>query len=98
MADIVAANLAAADADVAPGTVVNIAGGGEILLNQLIGMVGELAGTEVVIENHPAQAGDAKRNGGATDRAREQLGWEPQVSLREGVAAQLAWHRSRVLV
>jgi UDP-glucuronate 4-epimerase len=96
--DIVAANLAAGAADVEPGTVVNIAGGGEILLNQLIAMVGELAGTEVVIENHPAQAGDAKRNGGATDRARALLGWEPRVSLREGVAAQLAWHRSRVLV
>ncbi len=98
VADIVAANLAAADADVAPGTVVNIAGGGEILLNQLIAMVGELAATEVAIENHPAQAGDAKRNGGATDRARALLGWEPQVGLRDGVAAQLAWHRSRVLV
>ena len=98
VADIVAANLAAADADVAPGTVVNIAGGGEILLNQLIAMVGELAGTEVAIENHPAQAGDAKRNGGATERARELLGWEPRVSLRDGVAAQLEWHRSRVLV
>lgn len=98
VADIVAANLAAADADVAPGTVVNIAGGGEILLNQLIAMVGELAGTEVAIENHPAQAGDAKRNGGATERARALLGWEPQVSLRDGVAAQLEWHRSRVLV
>ena len=44
VADIVAANLAAADADVAPGTVVNIAGGGEITLNGLIAMVGELAG------------------------------------------------------
>lgn len=98
VADIVAANVAAATADLAPGTVVNIAGGGEILLNQLIDMVGELAGTEVVIENHPAQAGDAKRNGGATDRARELLGWEPQVSLSDGIAAQLAWHRSRVLV
>lgn len=96
--DIVGANLAAAVADVPPGTVVNVAGGGEILLNQLIDLVGELAGTEVVVENHPAQAGDAKRNGGATDRARELLGWEPRVSLRDGIAAQLAWHRSRVLV
>jgi nucleoside-diphosphate-sugar epimerase len=96
--DIVAANLAAATADVAPGTVVNIAGGGEILLNELIDMVGGLAGTEVVIEDHPAQAGDAKRNGGATDRARDLLGWEPQVGLSDGIAAQLTWHRSRVLV
>ncbi len=95
VADIVAANLAAATADVAPGTVVNIAGGGEITLNGLIAMVGELAGTEVVIEDHPAQAGDAKRNGAATDLAQELLGWSPQVSLRDGIAAQLAWHDAR---
>ena len=43
----------------------------------------------------PKKAGDSFRNGGAIDRARELLGWEPQVSLRDGVAAQIAWHRSR---
>jgi nucleoside-diphosphate-sugar epimerase len=35
------------------------------------------------------------RNGGAIGRARDVLGWVPEVSLREGLAAQLAWHRSR---
>src|SRR6476660_4859971 len=62
VADIVAANLCAADAPVDPGTVVNIAGGGEITLNGLLDTVGELAGTAVQIEDHPAQAGDARRN------------------------------------
>jgi UDP-glucuronate 4-epimerase len=98
VADIVAANLCAADADVAPGTVVNIAGGGEIELNGLIDAVGDLAGTPVLIEDHPAQAGDARRNGGATTRARELLGWAPQVGLREGIAAQLSWHADRRLL
>src|SRR3954453_9122096 len=95
VADIVAANLCAADANVAPGTAVNIAGGGEIELNDLIATVAELAGTELEIENHPAQAGDARRNGGTTDRASAQLGWAPEVGLREGIAAQLAWHADR---
>lgn len=100
VADVVAANLLAADADVAAGTTMNIAGGGEITLNALIAMVGELAETDVVVEDHPAQAGDARRNGGATERARDLLGWVPTVDLRDGVAAQLAWHghRDRVSV
>ncbi len=93
--DIVAANLLAGDAEVAPGTAMNIAGGGEITLNELIAMVGDLAGTKITIEDHPAQAGDARRNGGATDRARNLLGWEPSVSLRDGISAQLAWHDDR---
>ena len=94
--DIVRANLLAADADVRPGTDLNIAGGGEITLAELIALVGELAGTPVKVDEQPAQRGDTMRNGGAIDRARESLGWEPQVDLRDGVAAQLAWHRSRV--
>ncbi|MDZ4825643.1 MAG: GDP-mannose 4,6-dehydratase [Actinomycetota bacterium] len=93
--DIVAGNLAAADADVEPGTVVNLAGGAEITLNDLIALVGATAGQAVVVDPHPPEPGDARRNGGAIDRARKVLGWEPRVSLRDGVAAQLAWHRER---
>jgi UDP-glucuronate 4-epimerase len=98
VADIVAANLCAADAEVDAGTVVNIAGGGEIELNGLIEMVGDLAGAPVTIEDHPAQAGDARRNGGSTERAGDLLGWAPEVGLREGISAQLAWHADRRLL
>ena len=80
--------------DVAPGIYCNLAGGGEITLNELIALVGELAGAPVAIDDQPAQPGDSFRNGGAIDRARELLGWEPVVSLRDGIARQLAWHRS----
>ena len=93
--DIVAGNLAAAGADVAPGTFANLAGGGEITLNSLTNLVGELAGREIVIERQSAQPGDARRNGGSTQRARELFGWQPTVSLRDGIEAQLAWHHDR---
>jgi nucleoside-diphosphate-sugar epimerase len=95
VSDIVAGNLAAAGADVAPGTIVNLAGGGEITLSDLIVAVGDLAGSPVVVEPRPVEPGDSRRNGGAVERARELLGWEPHVSLRDGIVAQLAWHRSR---
>ena len=87
--DIVDGNLAAAVADVPPGTVCNLAGGGEITLNDLITLVGELAGTEIAVDVQPVMPGDAPRNGGAIERARELLGWEPRVSLRDGILAQL---------
>jgi nucleoside-diphosphate-sugar epimerase len=95
VSDIVAGNLAAADRDVAPGTYMNLAGGAEITLNDLIALVGEVAGAPVAVDPGPKQAGDSFRNGGAIDRAREVLGWEPAVSLRDGIAAQIAWHRAR---
>jgi UDP-glucuronate 4-epimerase len=93
--DIVAANLAAAEADIAPGEVFNIAGGGEIVLADLIDLVAELAGHEIPIDQQDLEPGDTRRNGGATGRAREHLGWVPRTALRDGLGAQLAWHRSR---
>jgi nucleoside-diphosphate-sugar epimerase len=96
VSDIVAGNLAASDVDVAPGATVNLAGGGEITLADLIVLVGEVAGAPVVVEERPAEPGDSRRNGGAVDRARDLLGWEPRVPLREGIEAQLAWHRARI--
>jgi UDP-glucuronate 4-epimerase len=95
VSDIVAGNLAAADQDVAPGTFVNLAGGSEITLNDLIALVGAVADAPVTVEPETKRAGDSFRNGGAIDRAREILGWEPRVSLRDGITAQIAWHRSR---
>ncbi len=95
VSDIVRGNLLAAERDVAPGTYYNLAGGGEITLSELIDLVGGLAGAPVTIDRQPRQAGDAFRNGGSIARAGEVLGWKPQVSLRDGLAAQLAWHRAR---
>jgi nucleoside-diphosphate-sugar epimerase len=92
--DIVRANVLAADADVERGFVCNLAGGSEITLNELIALVGELAGSQVRINEEAAQPGDTRRNGGAIELARKHLGWEPSVSLADGIAAQLAWHRS----
>jgi nucleoside-diphosphate-sugar epimerase len=93
--DIVAGNVAAAACDVAPGTCINLAGGAEITLRELIALVGEVAGRAIEVEHHASMPGDSQRNGGAIDRARELLGWEPMVTLRDGIIAQLAWHEGR---
>ena len=93
--DIVRGNLLGAERDIAPGSCCNLAGGAEVTLSELIALVGELAGAPVKIDPQPRQAGDAFRNGGSISRARDLLGWAPRVSLRDGVVAQLAWHRSR---
>ena len=96
VSDIVAANLAAVDRDVTPGAYLNIAGGAEITLNELIALVGEVAGSPVKIDPGPTQPGDSFRNGGAIGRALEMCSaGSPEVSLRDGLAAQVAWHRAR---
>jgi nucleoside-diphosphate-sugar epimerase len=93
--DVIAANRLAAVAEVLPGAVFNISGGSEIALNDLIALVEATVGSAVEIDQRPAEPGDVHRNGGSTVRAREQLGWVPQVGLADGVASQVAWHRAR---
>ncbi len=92
--DVVRATLAAAVADMPPGTVCNVAGGTSITLNALVRLLGELCGRDLAVERLPEQPGDVRRTGGAIDRARAMLGWEPRVPLADGMRAQLAWARA----
>ncbi|MFL6099162.1 MAG: NAD-dependent epimerase/dehydratase family protein [Actinomycetales bacterium] len=89
--DVVHANLAAADADLPPGTIMNVAGGGSITVNELLALLGEVAGRELEVSRGPDQAGDVRQTGGSTDRAHELLGWEPKVTVAQGLRAQYAW-------
>lgn len=93
--DVVRANLLAGEADVEPGLVVNIAGGGQCSMHTLIAEVEEVSGRSIQIDRLDPERGDVGRTGALTDRAREQLGWEPQVALREGLERQYEWHLSR---
>ena len=91
--DVVEATLAAGAADLAPGAVLNLAGGVTTSMAELIGLVGELAGRPVAVERFPEQAGDVDRTGANTDAARLLLGWSPRFSLREGLVEQVGWAR-----
>lgn len=92
--DVVRANLAAADADLAPGTVINVAGGDDVTMVDLLRVAGDVLRSRIEVEFHPSQAGDVSRTGGATDLAVRLLGWSPTVSLGDGLAAQAAWQRT----
>jgi nucleoside-diphosphate-sugar epimerase len=91
VSDVVAANLAAGSADLAPGTVLNVAGGGSISVNELLALLGKVAGADLEIERLPDQPGDVRATGGSIDLARRLLGWEPTVEVADGLAAQYAW-------
>lgn len=98
VADAVDANLAAATAELdtaPPGTVVNVSGGGSVSLAETITVVEELTGHTVTLDRKPAAAGDAVRTGGDHTLATELLGWAPRTPLRDGLAAQVGWHRAR---
>lgn len=93
--DVVLANIAAGEADLVPGTVLNVAGGSQTKVNDLVTLAAETLGSEIPVTRMLGQPGDVERTGGATDLARTLLDWSPQVSLAEGLAAQVEWHLAR---
>ncbi len=80
----------AAGADVLP-PVLNVGGGQEATLRQVIDLVGSIAGRPAPLEWGPVQRGDVRRTGADTSLARRVLGWAPTTILADGLAAQLAW-------
>jgi UDP-glucuronate 4-epimerase len=98
VADVVEANMAAAEARaLPPATVLNIAGGTVTSLRSVIEMVEELLGRSVEIDQRPAQRGDVRETSGSTALAADLLGWRPRVALQDGVTEQIAWHVARTL-
>jgi UDP-glucuronate 4-epimerase len=87
--DIVTATIAAA-ASGRPGTSYNVAGGAQTSIREVIETIGDLTGGPVAIDHRDPVPGDARRTGADTSRARADLGYEPSVGLREGLALQVA--------
>ena len=88
--DIVAASIAAAERGV-PGRVYNIGGGSRVSLNDVLDMIGRVAGRQPVIAREDAQKGDMRHTYADTERARADLAFRPSTDLERGLAAEFAW-------
>lgn len=76
------------------GETFNIGGGQEVNVNQVLAMLAELSGKEPRIVHGPPRPGDQRRTVADISKARRLLGYSPSTTVREGLAAQLAWQRA----
>jgi len=84
--NVVRANLlAAGSSQKLEGQVVNVACGERTSLNQLLRYIGELAGSVQEPIYRPARAGDIRDSLADVRAARELIGYEPTVGIREGL-------------
>jgi UDP-glucose 4-epimerase len=88
--DAVTATITAATRGV-PGRVYNIGGGSRVSVNQVLEMIGRVAGRRPVVNADPAQKGDMRHTYADTSLARSDMGFKPTVGLEEGLAAECAW-------
>ena len=88
VADVVSANLAAAESD-ATGPF-NIGTGRETTVLDLVEVLAPHATASFEPEHQPERPGEVRRIALDATRARDQLGWEPRVGLAEGIEQTLA--------
>jgi len=93
--NVVAANLLAASRPSANGVVCNLGAGQRTSLLQLLGLVREVTGRDVQAKHVPPRAGDVRDSLASLERAKQALGYEPLVGLREGLERTWAWFEGR---
>ena len=98
--DVARANWQAATTALPPvGTVdaraFNIGTAIETSVNDLAEALRHVAGTDTPIERAPARAGELQRSAVVIDKARDVLGWSPQVELHDGLRETFEFFAAR---
>lgn len=92
--DVVAANLLAMEKASGAG-LYNVGTGVSVSVLELYRTLAELAGRDPSPSFAPARAGDVPHSRASIERARRELGFEPRVTLAEGLRGTLDWYRTR---
>jgi nucleoside-diphosphate-sugar epimerase len=91
VSDAVAANLAAATVPEAVGEIFNIGGGSRVVLQEVLDTMEKIVGKPIK-RNHIEKAmGDARHTAADVTKARQILGYQPQVPLKEGLMQEWQW-------
>ena len=84
------ATIAAATRGVA-GRVYNIGGGSRVTVNEVVDVIGRVAGRRPLVRTETAQKGDMRHTYADTRLAQSDLGFKPATTLEAGLAAQCRW-------
>jgi nucleoside-diphosphate-sugar epimerase len=90
ISDAIDGTVKAAAADVA-GQVINLGGGSRVTVNRVLDTLEDISRIKARRKYLPEAPGDPRHTGASINLARERLGWEPRVSLREGLTRQWRW-------
>jgi UDP-glucose 4-epimerase len=93
--DVVQANVKAA---ITPGVTgaFNIGSGTRISINDLVGRLRAASGLNPVVQHGPPRAGDVRDSLADIGAARKAFGFEPAVTMNEGLPEYIQWARTEV--
>ncbi|OHB82476.1 MAG: nucleotide sugar epimerase [Planctomycetes bacterium RBG_16_64_12] len=73
--------------------VINLGGDRPLRLSAIIDEIARLVGREPVIEHRPAHPADVSATWADIQKARQRLGWSPEVPVEEGLRRSVRWYR-----
>jgi nucleoside-diphosphate-sugar epimerase len=94
VADVVDGVLRASEAPGVSGETINVAAGGRISLNRLFETMRALVGAKVEPTYAAPRTGDVRDSQADVSKAKRLLGFEPRVSLEEGLRQTMDWYRT----
>ncbi|HLO51737.1 MAG TPA: NAD-dependent epimerase/dehydratase family protein [Kamptonema sp.] len=94
ISDCIAANLAAATVPESIGEVFNIGGGSRVVLAEVIKTMEKIVDRPIHIKFIETAMGDARHTSADTSKAEKIIGYQPQVSLVEGLTQEWQWIQS----
>jgi UDP-glucose 4-epimerase len=94
--DVARANLAAATRELPPigrldSRGFNIGTSVETSVLELAGVIQRVAGTTLEVQLAPARPGEQQRSAVSVEKAGRELGWQPRVSIEEGLRETYEW-------
>jgi nucleoside-diphosphate-sugar epimerase len=94
--DVVQANLLAATVHGVSGQVFNVGRGTSTTLLSLLEMLRDILGEQIEPIYEPPRAGDVRDSLADMSKTRRQLGFEPQVTIRQGLEQSIEYYRGIV--
>lgn len=95
IANVVEANVKAAETTQGLGEVVNVANGERVSLNELLSVLKAITGKKTIEADHqPARKGDVRHSQASNLRAVEWLGYRKLVDLEEGLKRTIEWWKT----
>jgi len=74
--------------------IINLGGHEVVSINGLVELVEELTGKKANVQYGPPNLADMFMNQANVTKAREMLGWNPQVNLSEGISNLIEWYKA----
>jgi nucleoside-diphosphate-sugar epimerase len=93
VANVVQANLLAAESSRGIGEVFNVACGQSSTLNQLVASLNAALGTDLPPIHEAPRPADIRHSYASIRKAREVLGYDPRVDVQEGLRQTVAWFK-----